>query len=64
MDKRAIEIELVINKQVICYSGKGRKVTFITSGGIVGQYTIPKDWSITRIAQFMCSVIEANKVLI
>ena len=57
-------IELKINSKKSLYHSKTRVVTFYTRNGVVMKNKVPKNWALTRIVQFMESLIKADGVII
>lgn len=58
------QIELKINGKKVLYHSETRVVTFCTSNGVMMENEVPKDWGLTRIFQFMESLIKADGVII
>ncbi len=58
------QIELKINGKKALYNSETRVVTFFTRNGVCMENEVPKDWALTRIFQFMESLIKADSVII
>ena len=58
------QIELIIKGRKAVYHSETKVVTFFTKNGVLMECEMPKDWSLTRIFQFMESIFEADKKLI
>ena len=58
------QIELKINGKKALYHSETRVVTFFTRNGVCMESEVPKDWALTRIFQFMESIIKADEVMI
>ena len=58
------QIELKIKGKKALYNGSTRIVTFLTKHGVMIEAEIPKDWGLTRIFQFMESLISADTIIV
>lgn len=58
------QIELNINGKKALYHSETRSVTFCTRNRVMIESEVPKDWALTRIFQFMESLIKADSVII
>jgi hypothetical protein len=58
------QIELKINDKKALYNSETKLVIFFTRNGVCMQNEVPKDWALTRIFQFMESLIKADSVII
>lgn len=58
------QIKLKINGKKALYHSETRVVTFFTRNGVYMENKVPKDWALTRIFQFMESLIKADSVII
>ena len=58
------QIELKIKGKKALYHSETRVVTFFTRKGVCIEAEVPKDWALTRIFQFMESLIKADEVMI
>ena len=56
-------IELQMNDKKIMYNSLTRAVIFFTSNGVCMDCEMPKDWALTRIFQFMQSLINADSII-
>ena len=62
--KNMEQIELKINSKKALYHSETRVVTFFTRHGVCMQCEVPKDWALTRIFQFMESLIKADNSIV
>jgi hypothetical protein len=58
------QIELNIDGKKALYHSETRVVTFCTRNGVMMENEVPKDWALTRIFQFMVSLVKADSVII
>jgi len=58
------QIELKINGKKALYHSEARTVTFFTRKGVCIQAEVPEDWALTRIFQFMDTLIKADEVML
>jgi len=58
------QIELNIDSKKALYHSDTRIVTHCTRHGVMMECEIPKDWALTRIFQFMDSLLENSDEII
>ena len=60
-DKR---IEYIVDCKKILFDSRTNEVIFFTRHGVAITAEVPKDWGVTRVFQFMDSLISLDKHLI
>ena len=58
------QIELNIDSKKALYHSETRIVTHCTRNGVMMECEIPKDWALTRIFQFMDSLLKNSDEII
>ena len=58
------QIELIINKRKALYHSESRIVTHMTNNGVMIECEMPKDWALTRVFQFMESLLKSSELMI
>lgn len=58
------EIQLKIGGNKCLYDSLTRVVTHFTKNGVCMECEVPKDWALTRILQFMESLLKTSNELI
>lgn len=58
------QIELKMDGLKALYNSDTKTVTHTTKNGVMIESEVPKDWALTRVFQFMESLIKANEVII
>jgi len=54
------KISITINNKTASYCSKRQNVSYVNRFNVVFECTIPANWGLTRIAQFMESLINAD----
>lgn len=57
-------VHLTINNKKITYSSEDRIVYFETSAGVPVECKMPEKWALTRVVQFMESLVKADSIII
>ena len=58
------QIELNIDSKKALYNSETRTVTHCTRHGVMMECEMPKDWALTRIFQFMDSLLKKSDGII
>ena len=58
------QVELKIEGIKALYHSETRIVTHFTTNGVCMECEMPKEWSLTRIFQFMDTLLKASKTII
>lgn len=59
---RKTTIELTVNGRSVLYDSLTDTVTYFTKNGVCIEAEVPKDFALTRIFQFMDSLIHADLI--